>query len=91
MSTASSLEITLKSKIPCRRLVMPATPVAVPDDTEVVPPKSQKRISQRYRTTQRSSLPRAAEPKAMAEKTQRLSASARDHSARKATAHTGLP
>jgi hypothetical protein len=59
VSTASSLEITLKSKIPCRRLVMPATPVAVPDDTEVVPPKSQKRISQRSRTTRRSSLPNA--------------------------------
>ena len=59
MSTASSLEITLKSKIPCRRLVMPATPVAVPDDTEVVPPKSKKRISQRSRTTRRSSLPNA--------------------------------
>ena len=44
MSTATALEITLKSKIPCRRLVMPATPVAVPDDTEVVPPNSQMRI-----------------------------------------------
>jgi hypothetical protein len=32
---------------------------AVPDDTEVIPPKCQKRISQRYRTTRRSSLPNA--------------------------------
>ena len=70
---------------------MPATPVAVPDDTEVVPPKSQTRMPQRYRTTRRSSLPKAAEPKAIAKKTLRLCASARDHSARKATAHTGLP
>ncbi len=46
----------------------PATPVAVPDDTEVVPPKSQTRMPQRYRTTRRSSLPKAAEPKAIAKK-----------------------
>ena len=32
---------------------------AVPDDTEVIPPKCQKRTSHRYRTTRRSSLPRA--------------------------------
>jgi len=51
---------------------MPATPAAVPDDTEVVPPKSRR-------------------AKAIAKKTQRLSASARDNSAPRATAHTGLP
>jgi len=51
---------------------MPATPAAVPDDTEVIPPL------------------RAAELKSSPEKIQRLSASARDNSARKATAHTGL-
>ena len=50
---------------------MPATPAAVPDDTEVVPPKSRR-------------------AKAIAKKTQRLSASARDHSTRKTTAHTEL-
>ena len=33
--------------------------VAVPDDTEVVPPKCQKQMPQRYRTTRRSSLPNA--------------------------------
>jgi hypothetical protein len=48
---------------------MSATPASVPDDTEVVPPKSRR-------------------AKVIAKK---LSASARDHSARKATAHTGLP
>ena len=44
MSTASSLEITLKFKIIYRLLFMSATPASVPDDTEVVPPKSQMRI-----------------------------------------------
>ena len=44
MSTAGSLEITLKSKIIYRLLFMSATPASVPDDTEVVPPKSQMRI-----------------------------------------------
>gem|GEM_PF-4983193 len=50
---------------------MSATPAALSDDTEVVPPKCHR-------------------AKDIAEKTQRLCASARDHSARKATAHTGL-
>jgi hypothetical protein len=36
-----------------------ANAAAVPDDAEVVPPKCQKRIPQRYRTTRRSSLPNA--------------------------------
>ena len=72
MSTASALEITLKSKILYRLLVMSVSPAAVPDDTEVVPPKSRR-------------------AKAIAKKTQLLSASARDNSARKTTAHTGLP
>gem|GEM_PF-1809830 len=40
VSTASSLDITRKSKILCRRLVRSASPASVPDDTEVVPPKS---------------------------------------------------
>ena len=72
MSTASSLEITLKFKIIYGLLFMSATAASVPDDTEVVPPKSQQSQSHR-------------------KKTQRLCASARDHSTRKATAHTGLP
>jgi hypothetical protein len=72
VSTASALEITLKFKIIYGRLVRSATPAAVPDDTEVIPPECSR-------------------AKAIAKKTQRLCASARDHSARKATAHTGLP
>jgi len=48
---------------------MSAPPALVPDDAEVIPPKSRR-------------------AKAIAKK---LSASARDHSSRKATAHTGLP
>ena len=44
VSTASRLEITLKSKIRYGLLVMSAFPASVPDDTEVVPPKSQKQI-----------------------------------------------
>ena len=44
MSTASSLEITRKSKILYGQLVRSASPASVPDDTEVVPPKSQRRI-----------------------------------------------
>ena len=39
MSTASSLEITLNSKIIYGRLVRSASPASVPDDTEVIPPK----------------------------------------------------
>ena len=39
MSTASALEITLKFKIIYGQLVRSATPAAVRDDTEVVPPK----------------------------------------------------
>ena len=42
VSTASALEITLKSKILYRLLVMSVSPAAVPDDTEVVPPKSRR-------------------------------------------------
>jgi len=50
-----------------------ANAAAVPDDAEVVPPKCLTRMPQRYPTTRRSSLPRAAEPKAI---TKKLSASA---------------
>ena len=39
MSTASSLEITLNSKILYRLLVMSVSSAAVPDDTDVIPPK----------------------------------------------------
>ena len=47
MSTASRLEITLKSKIRYGLLVMSAFPASVPDGTEVVPPKGQKPIHRR--------------------------------------------
>ena len=39
VSTASSLEITLNSKIIYGRLVRSASPASVPDDTEVIPPQ----------------------------------------------------
>jgi hypothetical protein len=42
VSTASSLEIIWKSKILDALLVVSATPASLTDDTEVVPPKSQK-------------------------------------------------
>jgi hypothetical protein len=72
VSTASSLEITLNSKI-----------------SWAVSHASHSRSGTGRHGGHPSQDPQSL--KAMAKKTQRLCASARDHSARKATAHTGLP
>ena len=70
---------------------MPATPASVPDDTEVIPPKRPEANTAAVPDDTEVIPPKSRRAKVIAEKTQRLCASARDHSARKATAHTGLP
>ncbi len=67
---------------------MSATPASVPDDTEVIPPKCPEANIAAVPDDTEVVPPKSRRAKAIAKK---LSASARDHSARKATAHTGLP
>ena len=64
---------------------------AVPDDTEVIPPKCPEANIAAVPDDTEVIPPKSRRAKVIAEKTQRHCASARDNSARKATAHTGLP
>ena len=67
---------------------MSVSSAAVPDDTEVVPPKCPEANAAAVPDDTEVVPPKSRRAKVIAKK---LSASARDHSTRKATAHTGLP
>ena len=68
-----------------------ANAAAVSDDIEVVSPKSTEANAAAVPDNTEVVPPKTRRAKAIAKKTQCLCASARDNSARRATAHTGLP